>query len=256
MKIHGFTKNILKVFNKNNQTQSDPRLDVMLQELTALKSKVAFLEERLLSYYKNRWDAIDKTADYLVGAEIPGEYCEFGVFQGRTFSYAAKLLAPLFPKMNFIALDSFEGLPKPVGVDAFNNYSSGFYEGQFTCSAEDFICNLKNSNIDVNRVKLIKGWFSESLVSNSIEVRNIDKVAVAWIDCDLYESTIPILDFLTPRLSVGSILLFDDWRCFRNLEEFGEQRACREWLLKNPQITLNDFITFGFHGKAFTVRSI
>jgi O-methyltransferase len=51
------------------------------------------------------------------------------------------------------------------------------------------------------------------------------------------------------------VLLFDDWRCFRNLPEFGEQRACAEWLARNPQIRLNDFFEFGFGGKAFTVAA-
>ena len=35
----------------------------------------------------------------------------------------------------------------------------------------------------------------------------------------------------------------------------GEQRACAEWLARNGQIRLNEFIDFGFHGKAFTVAS-
>ena len=80
-------------------------------------------------------------------------------------------------------------------------------------------------------------------------------MAAAYIDCDLYESTVPVLRFLTKRLSVGSVILFDDYRCFRNLPDFGQQLACREWLEANSHIRLRDLFQFGWHGQAFTVAS-
>jgi hypothetical protein len=33
----------------------------------------------------------------------------------------------------------------------------------------------------------------------------------------------PVLRFLTPFLSDGSVVVFDDWRSFRNKPDFGEQ---------------------------------
>lgn len=224
-------------------------------KIAALEQRVGFLEERLLSYYKNRWDVVDKLADYLVGTQISGDYLEFGVFMGKTFSYTYKVMAPLFPEMRFVALDSFEGLPQPKGIDAADNYTSGFYEGQFACDLDTFKNNLRAASIDLDRIITVKGWFDQTLVAGNPQSSGISKVAAAWIDCDLYESTIPVLDFLTHRLSVGSVLLFDDWRCYRNLSDFGQQRACREWLERNPQLKLNAFVDFGFHGQAFTVAA-
>lgn len=232
-------------------------IDSVLQEqgdrIAVLESRIAHLEDRLLSYYKNRWDVVDKLADYLVGTKILGDYLEFGVFQGKTFAYAFRLMAPLFPEMRFVALDSFEGLPEPKGVDAKDNYTSGFYHGQFACDIKQFENNLISSGVDLKRVMMVKGWFDATLKPENPQTSAIDKVAAAWIDCDLYESTVPVLEFLTNRLSVGSVLLFDDWRCYRNLADFGQQRACSEWLERNPQIALNPFVDFGFHGQAFTV---
>ena len=89
--------------------ESERGLDA--QKIAALEARVAWMDERLLSYYKNRFDVVDKLADYLVGTQIPGDYLEFGVFMGKTFSYAYRIMAPLFPEMRFVALDSFEGLP-------------------------------------------------------------------------------------------------------------------------------------------------
>jgi hypothetical protein len=228
----------------------------LTNEIQILKERVGHLERRLLSYHTNRWNAIDMLADYLVGAELPGDYVEFGVFLGSTFGYVVEKMAPIFPKMQFVACDSFEGLPDPSGVDAISGYTSGFYKGQFACSEDDFIRGLRSRQIDITRVRTIKGWFSESLVPGSPDADRIQNVAAAWIDGDLYESTVPILNFLTTRLLVGSALFFDDWRCFRNSADCGEQRACAEWLARNPRITLNELISFGFHGKAFTVATL
>lgn len=202
-----------------------------------------------------RYAAAYDIADYLVGAQIPGDYCEFGVYLGTTFSYACKLMTSLFPKMRFFAFDSFEGLPKPQGIDALNGYTSNFHEHEFSCSEEEFVANLSRDGIDLRRIRTVKGWFDQTLTVEKAQDYGIKKIAIAWIDCDLYESTVPILKFILPYLTVGSVIIFDDWRTFRNLPDFGEQRACREWLEANPNLTLNQLISFGFHGIAFTVGS-
>ena len=103
-------------------------------------------------------------------------------------------------------------------------------------------------------VKTIPGFFDQSLVSERVQQLDLQQVAVAWIDCDLYASTVPVLDYLTDKLTCGSVLAFDDWRCYRNLPDYGEQRACREWLEANPQIELHELFSFGWHGLAFTVN--
>jgi O-methyltransferase len=223
--------------------------------LDELERRVARLENRLINYYRNRWDAIDNLADYLVNAEVGGEYLEFGVFQGTTFSYAFSVMSSLFKDMRFIAFDSFEGLPEPRGIDAEEGFTSGFYKGQFACSEKEFTANLEKAGVDLRRAIVIRGWFDQTLTPETANQCKIRKIAAAWIDCDLYESTVPVLRFITPFLSVGTVILFDDWRCFRNLPDFGQQRACREWLAENPHIRLRQFISFGFHGQSFTVRS-
>lgn len=226
-----------------------------VQRITALEARVERLEDRLFSYYKCRWEAVDKLADYLVGAELDGDYMEFGVFQGTTFTYAYQHMAHLFQRMKFVAFDSFEGLPEPTGVDLVQGYTSGFHAGQFRCDEECFRANLALANVDLARCSIIKGWFSDSLEQGNPALDSLQLCASAWIDCDLYESTTHVLQFLTDRLTLGSVLLFDDWRCFKNLPNFGQQRACDEWLRVNPNIKLAHLFEFGFHGIAFSVAS-
>ncbi len=202
-----------------------------------------------------RFFAIEQTTEYLIGAEIPGDYLEFGVFQGTTFRYAMESMSPYLPEMKYIAFDSFEGLPAPRGIDAENGYTSNFQEEAFSCSEDEFYANLKKSDIDRNKVKTVKGWFDKTLTPETAQEIQLEKIAVAWIDCDLYESTVPVLNFITPFLQVGTVIIFDDWRCYRNHPDYGEQKACREWLEQNPHISLSELYSFGWNGIAFTVSS-
>jgi O-methyltransferase len=225
------------------------------RQVAELMSRVAQLEARVINYWRHRWDAIDQVVDYLAAADVPGDYMEFGVYRGNTFTYAYRMMAPVFAAMRFLAADSFEGLPAPAGIDVLNGYASKFYAGQFACSEQDFRKTLDETGVDWQRVLIVKGWFQDSLTAQIARQHTITGAAAAWIDCDLYESTVPVLKFLTPLLSIGSVLLFDDWRCFRNLPDRGQQRACREWLDANPQMSLQQLLSFGFGGQAFTVKA-
>lgn len=211
------------------------------------------LEELEYNSFNRRFYAIEQAAEYLVGAQVPGDYLEFGVYQGRTFSHACKLMGPLFEEMRFVAFDSFDGLPTPRGIDAQDGYTSRFHRGEFRCSKTEFFTHLKSRRVDVSRVTAIEGWFDQSLTEATRTAEGLKHAACVWIDCDLYESTVPVLQFITPMLSAGAVLLFDDWHCFRNHPDFGQQRATREWLTAHPTMKLAELFSFGSHGVAFTV---
>ncbi|MCG2718374.1 MAG: methyltransferase, partial [Nanoarchaeota archaeon] len=69
--------------------------------------------------------------------------------------------------------------------------------------------------------------------------------------CDLYESTVLVLDFITEYIQDGTIIIFDDWFSFRGNPNRGEQKAFKEWLKKNPSIKTTEFYRFGWHGNSF-----
>jgi hypothetical protein len=219
--------------------------------LKGVYDKLAQLEYRS---FNRRFYAIEQVTEYLIGAKIPGDYLEFGVFRGTTFIHAYKWMSTQFAEMRFFAFDSFEGLPPISSIDASNGYSSNFHQGQFACSEEEFRQNLRDHDVDMSRVRIIKGWFGETLNQTLTEEYGIDKIAAAWVDCDLYESTVPVLEFITPFLTTGSVIVFDDWRCFRNSPNFGEKRACREWLSRNTDTVLHELLSFGWNGIVFTVE--
>ena len=90
---------------------------------STLNDKIAQVRVETLN---RRYLAIQEIADYLTGAQINGDYIEFGVFKGNTFAYACNRFSNLFPGMKFVACDSFEGLPDITGIDKTDGYSSNF----------------------------------------------------------------------------------------------------------------------------------
>lgn len=231
-----------------------------LREIIAdLKKQQQAVTERVFHRNRHRWDTIEIIADYLLGAQISGDYAEFGVYQGETFAHACNFMGPMFPELSFWAFDSFKGLPHPrAEIDEHNGYSGGFYEGQFSCSKTDFLNNLEDRSVNLDRVRIVDGWYNETLTKQYTDrypSSKLETVAVAWIDCDLYESTVPVLDYISNKITIGSVILFDDWRCFRNQQNLGQQRACKEWLDRNPNLKLNHLTDYGYNGCVFTVSS-
>lgn len=217
------------------------------------EERTAFLEHWRVN---RRFYAAEQLTEYLLGAQVPGDYCEFGVWEGNTFAYAYKWLSGQLPDLRYWAFDSFAGLPELEGIDITDDgYSSNFAKAQYACGEERFRQNLRDRGVDLAHVQVVKGWFDQTLAPDADGPRP-EQVSLAWIDCDLYQSTVPVLAFLTHRLSPGSVLLFDDWRCFRNLPEYGQQRAVGEWLAANPGLALAELLTFGWNGQVFTVTSV
>ena len=62
------------------------------------------------------------------------------------------------------------------------------------------------------------------------------------------------LEFITDIIDTGSFLIFDDWFCYGGDPNSGEIKATREWLEKNPQITLVEYRKFGIDGNSFLVN--
>ena len=185
--------------------------------------------------------------------KLEGDYLEFGVFQGASFVRAwhcARMFG--LHAMRFYAFDSFGGLPPIQGGDM--TPACIFSEGGFSCSREEFEKNIRNHRVDQRRVEIIPGWFSETLTPETRTELPIKKAAIAWIDCDLYESTVPALDFIVPYLQDGTILMFDDWFAFKGRPDLGQPRALAEWLARNPGIRTIEYRQADWASKAFIVH--
>lgn len=176
----------------------------------------------------------------LVNAGVPGALIEFGLYKGGWLSpmlehmEATGLIRPCF------GFDSFEGLPKPNSDMETENWK----QGMFACSLEQVAENLSAHRRP--HLKLIKGWFKDTLPT--AEAQAIKEVAYAKIDCDLYEPTVEILDYLRGRMTHGSVMVFDDWT---HVLFAGETKAFVEWL---PTVPDYEFECIGYVNFRYMIR--
>jgi len=202
-------------------------------------------------------EVLEKAMRFVSHNKVDGDYLEFGVWKGRSFVRAYNIWKHLFfgkgelKPMKFYAFDSFEGLPE---IRAQEDQSGEFTKGQYFYSEEDFRKSVEGAGVDLNRVRIVKGWFDEILNDETKKKLPLKRAAIIFIDCDLYESTVPVLDFITDYVTDGTVLIFDDWFCFRGSPERGEQKAFLEWLKKNPQFKAVEYHKFNWRGNSFIIN--
>jgi hypothetical protein len=80
------------------------------------------------------------------------------------------------------------------------------------------------------------------------------EISILHIDSDLYKSALDALSFCTPYLRNGSVIIFDEWFQFAGDPKYGEQRAFREWLAANPDISASELAREGWGRIAFVVH--
>lgn len=148
-------------------------------------------------------------------------WLEFDVASGNTINYISSFTTDIVYGFN-----SFEGLPE--------YWRDGFDKGAFN---RNVILPIVNEN-----VKLIKGWFNDTL-PQFIQDHN-QKISFIHMDADLYSSTKFILNTLKNYIDENCIIVFDElvnYDGFENVEflafyEFiNENNVIYEWIGMNGQ---------------------
>jgi O-methyltransferase len=140
------------------------------------------------------------------------------------------------PQPRFFAFDSFAGLPQAPGA-----HHSDYAPGSYACSEQQFVRNIQRRGVDLKDVVVVPGLYDQTLTRETKERYGLRRAALVMIDCDLYESTVPVLEFLTDLIDQGTILIFHDWFRYRGDPRCGEQRACHEWQERNPRFELIEY---------------
>jgi O-methyltransferase len=168
---------------------------------------------------------------------IDGYYFEFGCHKARTMRLAWDAFHALYD-WTYVAFDSFEGLPEMDGIDRMPIWK----KGDLKTAEETFIKTVVKHGMPKEKLKIVKGFYDQSLTPQLKEELAPAKAAVIYIDCDLYSSTSSALKFCKDFLQTGTVLVFDDWFCFYGDPERGERRAFREFLEENPELTFQEYI--------------
>lgn len=179
------------------------------RSIRALNKSVDYIDENMPNAvgFETQKELIAYSLDQTMAS---GYYMEFGVFTGGTMRYMAKRK----PKAEFHGFDSFEGLP---------NDWSGMPFVKSTFSVKGALPKVPSN------VSLHKGWFNETLPA--WRKAHQGKVAFMHIDCDLYSSTVDILENLADRMQAGTIVLFDEYFNYPNWENH-EYKAWKEFVAK------------------------
>jgi len=180
-------------------------------------------------------------------------YYEFGMYKGFSFWFAEQIAREYTDSsFRFLGFDSFQGLPQPeLDVEA-----RVFKKGDFKGAYEIVTGNLHRYKADLTRMRLYKGFYSEELFDQLREKEQFPPISICLIDADLYESCVPVLEFIKEYLVEGSILLFDDYNQIGENDNAGERRALIEFEKRNPGFKKEYLFNYGWEGVAFRVVSL
>lgn len=196
--------------------------------------------------------AIGSALQELAWAGVAGDYYEFGVYRGYTLWHAQQVADHYgLTDMRFFGFDSFEGLPEVEGAD---RDAAVFIAGDYRCARQEVEGELTQRGFDWARGALIEGYFDTVLTDDTKARFRMGPAALVMLDCDLYQSVVPALDFLADMLQDGTIMLFDDWDSFGASNKYGSRRAFQEFLAAHPGWTAEERMPFLPYGQAFLMR--
>jgi len=193
-----------------------------------------------------------KKAMYITAHEATnGSYLEFGVFTGSSFNFAMKTnrkIEKIFGPMDceFIGFDSFSGFGEVKKEDE----NPAFKNQTFSVDEKKVIKNIEKSSKG-QKLRIIKGFFKDTIENKTTKDLKIDKARIVMIDCDLKESARLALEFIKPAIQEGTIILFDDYVFFKGNIEKGEYAAFNDFQKKYPEIQFRRIFDYGYGSVAF-----
>ncbi|MEO8680299.1 MAG: TylF/MycF/NovP-related O-methyltransferase [Vicinamibacterales bacterium] len=168
----------------------------------------------------------DTTSDTLERG-IQGSLVECGVAQGGSAALMALVeQIAAHPRVLWL-FDSFEGLPDPT-ADDFVDGATGTHirplpRGSCLGTVEQ-VSELLFAELGLprDRIRLVKGWFQDTLVANR---ESVGPIALLRIDGDWYESVKSCLDILYDSVVPNGVVIIDDYTSC-----YGAQKAVDEFI--------------------------
>ena len=143
--------------------------------------------------------------------------------------------------------DTFEGMPNPT-----HELDRDMYRGEHAsvklkrepksgpngeptvwCLAdlEDVRNGMSSTDYDQNQIRYVKG-----MVEDTIPGEGLDEIAILRIDTDWYSSTKHTLENLYDRVSLGGLIIFDDYESWQGarsaVDEFFKSRGMFPLLIR------------------------
>tara|TARA_R100000152_G_C6746287_1_gene169871 strand:- start:76 stop:882 length:807 start_codon:yes stop_codon:yes gene_type:complete len=121
-----------------------------------------------------------------------GLWAEFGVKFGKSAKIISKIKNDKYSHIDtpYFGFDSFEGLPEDTEWGR---------KGRLTTKG-----NVPN----IPGCKFYKGWFKDTIPEFNKEYS--DPLAFLHVDCDIYSSTVEVLEGMKDKIISGTVICFDD----------------------------------------------
>jgi len=181
--------------------------------------------------------SLRQAIQYLIRHGIAGDIVECGVWRGGTMLAAALTLLEMGSDDRRLWLyDTFEGMPppSPQDVDYANRPAAQIMRGQDKRTSlvwaysplENVRQVMQQSGYPSDRVIFVRGKVEETIPRQAPA-----QIALLRLDTDWYESTYHELVHLYPRLTVGGVMIVDDYGHWQGARRAVDQ-YCQEQKLK------------------------
>lgn len=195
--------------------------------------------------YERLWATL-LACKYVVNRNIEGDFVECGVWRGGNAIVAARFFQLNGIDKNVWYCDTFEGMTRPTAadvthtglpaIDHFVHADKGSHNDWGYVPLEAVRENFAKRGL-LSKVRFVKGDVLDTLSQEQEDLPS--QISVLRLDTDWYESTRKELDVLYPLLSVGGVVLFDDYGVWS-----GSRKAVDEYFEKHqnrPLLQRTDF---------------
>lgn len=182
----------------------------------------------------DRVAALLTSVDYIVEHDVPGAFVECGLWRGGSLMAALmRLRQHGVTNRDIVGFDTFAGQPAPSSIDvAYNGLTlnpdrkdifdrlTNFGE----VARDDVFSALTSTGYPPERIHLVKGMVEDTIPEHAPRT-----LALLRLDTDYYQSTRHEMEHLYPRLSIGGVLIVDDYGHWK-----GSRKAVDEYFQGHP----------------------
>lgn len=218
-----------------------------------------FYKQRLKDSQMEKHKNLSFGVEYVYSGGVEGDIAEFGTLHGFSASSISLAMSEFDkrrrPPWRLFLFDSFQGLPvaeSQVDRNCSNIRSGVWGPASWQGLSKEELRRVCARFLPSERMVFYDGWFKDTLPQVPPETR----FSMLHIDCDLYQSTVDVLDFCFSNglLSEGACIFFDDWNDNKATPQLGEREAWFQ-MVGRYSVLYSDWGTYGWSGKKFLVHS-
>jgi O-methyltransferase len=140
------------------------------------------------------WQLVEQVRD------VPGALLEVGVWRGGTGALIAARAKELGIGEKVYLCDTFTGVVKTSKVDTY-------YRGGEHADTSEVVVRTLLDRLELMNVQVLTGIYPEETAAGVVE----EHLRLVHIDVDVYGSAREVLEHVWPQLSVGGVVVFDDY---------------------------------------------